>query len=242
MDGHKDQQQFNIFANKEGGFESVFNENYPEAYATFHKLLFSYATKFSLNMRVLDIGCGDGWTAFVLASLGNGHYFGVDPSSESLRRFNSRLKQCTNLSVFLQGSSAEWILQHGSKSTISQSLGGSPKLIICNAALHQIRKTYEDLDSILRAFANLLVPGGHVIIGEYYFPPTVSSKDLASTYEWIRTTTGQNPTPANGYPDPDHIRAVLEGCGLQSVDEDDVQANNTLPFRYRGILMQKTKY
>lgn len=240
MDGRKaDLSQFDEFAEKAGGFQAVFNQNNPHAYAAFSSLLRCAATALASPLRVLDIGCGDGWTAGTLDRFGKGRYFGIDQSAAGLERFQKDIAPALQMEIFLRKESAEWILCRDSKHAIEDTLGGEPNLVICNASLHQVQKSFRETNVLVASMAEM-VRKGLVLIGEYYYPGKATQDAIQASYEWIRTRTGQNPTPAEGFPDPDSLLNILVSRGLLRLSQEDVQANDFTVMRYRVVLMQKS--
>jgi len=233
-----DLSQFDEFARNEGGFQAVFNRNNPHAYAAFSSLLRRAVTALASPLRVLDIGCGDGWTAGMLDRLGKGRYLGIDRSAASLDRFRKETAPALLLEIFLREASAEWLLCRDSQHAIKETLGGEPNLVICNASLHQIRKAFQETDVLVASMADM-VRKGMVLIGEYYYPGEATQDAIQASYEWIRSRTGQNPTPAEGFPDPETLLHILQSRGLRGLFQEDVWANDFTAMRYRGVLMQK---
>lgn len=227
-----DLRQFDVFAQNAGGYEPVFNQNYPDAYALFSSELSSIVTRLPEPQKVLDIGCGDGWTAAFLASLGTGIYVGIDASRESVKALTARIPGEGRFKVHGLHQSAEWLLRDSAVSLVMEMLGGYPSLIVCNTVIHQLRKTRFDVAEIICCCAGMLQPGGCFVLGDYYYRPTLSEKEVNRAQDWIWKTTGQNPTVRHLFSSPDDVRRVLRMTDLQILVCKETQANAAIPLRY----------
>jgi hypothetical protein len=79
-----------------------------------------------------------------------------------------------------------------------------------------------------------------VLVGEYYYPTKEADQAaILASFDWIRSQTGQNPTPADGFPDPENLLNILMSRGLGLLGREDVQANDFTVARYRCVLMEK---
>lgn len=224
-----DQAQFDQFA-AQGGFENIFNSSYRPAYAAFGEQFLAAAKSGHGDLRVVDIGCGDGWTAEMLASLRSGTYVGIDTSGVSLGKLVARMDK-SNLACVGFEESGEWVLSEGAGEAVEKALGGRPNLFICNATGHQLRKVYPDVGEVLRGAIALLEPGSEVVVGDYYYPLHLDEATVEASRDSIRAG-GQNPTVRGGFIQPTDIRSTLERAGVEIIAENDVQANDSICLRY----------
>ena len=113
---HPDHLQFDGFAGK--GFETIFNSSYKQAYARFAKALMQIAQDMSAPISALDLGCGDGWTAQMLATIQSGRYVGIDNSEKSIERLLERMHSAPKLQCSGIVESGAWILEAGADKRI----------------------------------------------------------------------------------------------------------------------------
>ena len=226
-----DQAQFDRFA-AQAGFQAIFNSSYAEAYRAFTTQFVEAVSTSTDPVAAVDLGCGDGWTAEMLSSFRSGRYIGIDPSGVSLEKLSLRLAEHPNLICTNFQQSGEWLLNPTSQQAVLADLGDQPNLFICNATCHQLRKVFPDVAKVLAAGISLIRPQGQVIVGDYYYPTTLSDHEVETGRDWIRQQTGQNPTVRAGFYQPGEMRAFLEAAGVRITSDADVAANPHIPLRY----------
>ena len=192
---HSDQKQFDNFAKD---YDTRFIKSYLPVYELFCDRLSDTLKIINQSLRVLDVGCGNGWIAEQISQKSFGVYIGVDPSEASLEILKERLSSQKKLKVFTFCQSAEWICHENAASVLYEKLGGNPQLVICNAAFHQIRKTFPDVKSLIMSLYNLQVSDGVALFGDYHYPKNLSKAKIQKALNWIKKETGQNPTPPAG--------------------------------------------
>ena len=234
-----DQKEFDLFA-ADRGFEKVFNSSYSKAYALFSFVLSDYLKNPKSDLKVLDIGCGDGWTAEFISNFAKGRYFGIDSSAESIKRMEQRVPGSSGLKVMGVTESAEWIVDPNSGRQIETFLDGKPDLIVCNAACHQIRKSYPNLRKIFAAASSILKQDGTLLVGDYYFPEDMTEEEVEEDRTWIRTETGQTPTPRSGFIVRNEMELILESSGFLSDTAREIRANRDIRILYYLFVSRKT--
>ncbi|HCE43950.1 MAG TPA: hypothetical protein DET40_10415 [Lentisphaeria bacterium] len=234
-----DQKEFDHFAANRG-FEKVFNSSYSKAYALFSFVLSDYLKQVKSDLKVLDIGCGDGWTAEFVSNFAKGHYFGIDSSAESIRKLEERVPENSGLKVTGVTESAEWIVNPKSCREIEKFLGGKPDLIICNAACHQIRKSYPDLRKVFAAASSILKQDGTILVGDYYFPEDMTQDEVEEDRNWIKNETGQTPTLRSGFIIRNEMELILESAGFISDTAREIRANRDISIIYYLFVSRKT--
>lgn len=233
---HPDQQQFDIFAKD---YDKRFIETYRPAYGLFRGELYKILKTFHTPLRVLDVGCGNGWTAEKLSQKSSGCYAGVDPSEASLKILEERMALQKKFKVFAFCHSAEWICKENACTALCERLGGNPQLVICNVAFHQIRKTFPGIKSLIISLHRLQASGGVALFGDYYYPKNLPELEIQKALHWIKKKTGQNPTPPEAWFHPDEIHFILEETGYNIEETFEVQANPEICLKY--YLIKSTK-
>lgn len=225
-------EEFDRFA-EEGGYESTFVKGYPFAYALFEKKISSAGI--SAGDRIFDMGCGDPWTAILIdRGLGKTNtdltsetrYLGVDPSTSAIKALNNA--SLVNPSMRVQGvvGTADDLIVGKLEHTINESLGDSPTFVICNAAFHQIKKFGTSIEDLLDAFSDLCIESnGKIILGDYYYPESVSDSQLQESLDFIERTTGQVPSSPDIFVPANSIEDHMLKRGLRVVARDEVRAN-----------------
>lgn len=237
---HGEEKEFDEFALREGGFEGCFNRFYPGAYAAFEQMLREASKRSPSPCRILDIGCGDGWTASRLDAMIRGVYLGLDLSAVCLSQLEKRAAGFSQLRVETREAGAVWLLAPGTREAVRSRLAGLPDLILCNAALHQIRKRVPGILPLVSSWTGLCRPGGLLVVGDYTVPPGTPGKDLDAMHHWIRTRTGQTPTPPETFPDPESVREALSAGGCELLASNQVRARPDLPLYYWVLLMRRS--
>jgi SAM-dependent methyltransferase len=235
MKEHPDIMQFDSFATKAGGYEPIFNRNYTAAYELFSVEFLHAVSRLQKPLKALDIGCGDGWTAAFLASISSGTYVGIDASGESVKALAVRMQGDRRLKTYGLHQSADWLLTGPAIMQLQGLLGGLPSLIICNGVIHQLRKTSCDVAQIVYGCAEMLEIGGCFVAGDYYYPAYLSKEELNSAHQWIRETTGQNPTARDVFLSLDDFRQILHKTDLQVSVCRETKANISIPLYYYVI-------
>lgn len=235
---HPDQQQFDIFAKD---YDKRFIETYRPVYKIFQEQLFKVLKTFKEPLRILDLGCGNGWTAEQIVQVSHGVYVGIDPSEASLGILNERLALQKNFKVFTLCHSAEWICKEKARAELSEKLGGNPQLIICNAAFHQIRKTFPGIHSLIISLQSFQAAKGVALLGDYYYPKNLLPSEIQEALHWIKKKTGQNPTPPDAWFRPDEIHSILENTGYNIEEIFEVQANPEICLKYYLIKAAKER-
>jgi SAM-dependent methyltransferase len=240
MKEHPDIRQFDSFATTDGGYEPVFNRSYAAAYELFSLELSCIVDQLRKPLKVVDIGCGDGWTAAFLASLSTGAYVGIDASGESVKALAARMRGNSRLTIYGLHQSAEWLLADSAALQVEALLGGFPSLIVCNTVIHQLRKTRCNVAGIICLCAGMLEIGGCFVLGDYYYPVDLSEEELNRAQQWIRDATGQNPTAHHVFWLPDDVRQVLRMTDLEVLACKETQANASIPLHYYLITAWRT--
>jgi len=229
---NSEQKEFDYFA-ANCGFEKIFNSSYSKAYALFSLVLSNILKKSHRPLRILDIGCGDGWTAeFIAGADIGGTYLGIDTSEESIKKLNNRIPYERKLKVSGMMESAGWLVSPESSCEIHKMLGGTPDIVICNTACHQIRKTYPDLYRIFAATGFSMNKGGILLVGDYYYPEDLADDEVEEDRNWIKTTTGQTPTPRSGFITRSEMELILKNSGFESEYVREVRANRDISIIY----------
>ncbi|HBC87193.1 MAG TPA: hypothetical protein DCZ94_09585 [Lentisphaeria bacterium] len=233
------QKEFDHFAANRG-FEKIFNTSYSKAYALFTYVLSGFMKHARPDLKILDIGCGDGWTAEFISNLTIGHYYGIDTSEESINKLLKRIPAGSGLKVHGTVDSAESLLNSKNRIQIEKFLEGRPDLIICNASFHQIRKSYPDLRKMLATASLFLKQEGTMFVGDYYFPEDMSEEDVEKDREWIKVETGQTPTPRSGFITRSEMELILENSGFKSDSAREIRANRFIGLIYYLFVSRKT--
>ncbi|GEM_PF-4795629 len=227
-----DQREFDEFATN-GGFEKVFNASYSKAYALFSFVLAGVLKKYKPPVRILDIGCGDGWTVEYISSLNvSGTYLGIDTSAESIAKLMKRIPPGKKLKVLSMVESASWLTSRESAFEARKMLDGPPDLIICNAACHQIVKSFPELMKILSISGSTLKNDGTALVGDYYYPEDLSNEEIEEDRKWIKKTTGQTPTPRPGFISRNEMELLLKNSGYIAEKVREVRANRDISLIY----------
>ncbi len=234
-----EQKEFDLFAASRG-FEKVFNTSYSKAYALFSFALSDYLKHSGPGLKVLDIGCGDGWTAEFISNFAKGNYLGIDPSEESIRKLMKRVPASSGLTVTGIADSAEWITDPKARKQIEKSLGGRPDLVICNAACHQIRKSYPDIRLLFASASSILKQDGTFMVGDYYFPEDMTDEEVEEDMNWIKNETGQTPTPRSGFIARNEMELLLDSSGFISDTARELRANRDIRIIYYLFVSRKT--
>lgn len=226
------QKEFDCFA-ANCGFEKIFNSSYSKAYALFSLVLSNILKKTKRPLRILDIGCGDGWTAeFIAGADIGGTYLGIDTSGESIKKLNRRLPYEMKLKVSGMVESAEWLISPEASCEIRNMIGGAPDIIICNTSCHQIRKSCPDLHRIFAATGFSMNKDGILLVGDYYYPEDLADQEVEEDRNWIKNTTGQTPTPRSGFITRSEMELILKNAGFESQDVREVRANQDISIIY----------
>lgn len=229
---NSDQKEFDYFA-ANCGFEKIFNSSYSKAYALFSLVLSNILKEAKRPLRILDIGCGDGWTAeFIAGANVGGTYLGIDTSEESIKKLNKRIPYERKLKVSGIVESAEWLALPESSCEIRKMIGGSPDIIICNTACHQIRKSYPDIYRIFAAAGFSMNKDGILLVGDYYYPEDLGEEEVEEDRNWIKNTTGQTPTPRSGFITRSEMEIILKNAGFESEYVREVRANRDISIIY----------
>lgn len=233
---HEDQKQFDLFAED---YDRRFIQNYPAAYGIVQRNLEGAAQSLVSPLRILDVACGTGWAAKFLSGLTCGTYVGIDPSGPSLKILSERMKKQKNIVVTTLHHFAERILEQDTRRAIRDVLKGPPNLVICNAAFHQIAKTYPSIDCIICQLSDLLSGGGMALLGDYYYPDALSEERRDHSMRWIKETTGQNPTPPENWLSPRSVREWIDHSGLTISAFQEERANQFIYLNYYMFVCQK---
>jgi SAM-dependent methyltransferase len=229
---NSEQKEFDYFATS-CGFEKIFNSSYSKAYALFSLTLSSILKKTKRPLNILDIGCGDGWTAeFIAGADIGGTYLGIDTSEESIKKLNRRIPYERKLKVSGVVESAEWLALPEASCEIRKMLGGAPDIIICNTACHQIRKSYPDIYKIFAASGFSMGKDGILLVGDYYYPEDLADDEVETDRNWIKSTTGQTPTPRTGFITRSEMELILKNAGFASEYVKEVRANRDISLIY----------
>jgi hypothetical protein len=111
-------------------------------------------------------------------------------------------------------------------------LGRKPNLIVCNAAGHEIRRQGGDVAAVYNSLLDELSPDGVLIIGDYWYPPSVNETDVARTMWWIKETTGHTPTSPNLLISPTEVRAVINDANCRILEEHACNASPHIKLEY----------
>ena len=229
---NSEQKEFDYFA-ANCGFEKIFNSSYSKAYALFSLVLSNILKETNRPLRILDIGCGDGWTAeFIAGANIGGTYLGIDTSEESIKKLNKRIPYERKLKVSGIVESAEWLALPESFCEIRKMIGGSPDIIICNTACHQIRKFCPDVYRIFAAAGFSMNKDGILFVGDYYYPEDLGEEEVEEDRNWIKNTTGQTPTPRSGFITRSEMEIILKNAGFKSEYVKEVRANRDISIIY----------
>ncbi len=229
---NSEQKEFDYFA-ASCGFEKIFNSSYSKAYALFSFVLSGILNKSKRPLRILDIGCGDGWTAeFIAGADVGGTYLGIDTSEESIKKLKIRIPYERKLKVSGMVESAEWIALPETSCEIRKMLGGTPDIIICNTACHQIRKSYSDIYKIFAASGFSMGKDGILLVGDYYYPEDLVEEEVEEDRNWIKNTTGQTPTPRSGFITRSEMELILKNAGFATEYVKEVRANRDISLIY----------
>ena len=229
---NSEQKEFDYFA-ASCGFEKIFNSSYSKAYALFSFVLSGILNKSKRPLRILDIGCGDGWTAeFIAGADIGGTYLGIDTSEESIKKLNIRIPYERKLKVSGMVESAEWLALPETSCEIRKMLGGTPDIIICNTACHQIRKSYTDIYKIFAASGFSMGKDGILLVGDYYYPEDLVDEEVEEDRNWIKNTTGQTPTPRSGFITRSEMELILKNAGFATEYVKEVRANRDISLIY----------
>ncbi len=220
----------------------TFNSRYRAAYALFETELrrtVREAADQGAPIRILDLGCGDGWTAGIVGEEASGRYAGIDTSENALRTLRSRFDARSRLQVAAFHAGAERLLDPAFDAEVRAFLGGHADVLVCNTALHQIRKSYRDVTGVCVAASGLVRKGGRVIVGDYWYPAEASSAEVEASREWIRAQSGQTPTAREGFLAPDEVAAALQRGGIHPASPATAVANEAIVLRYYVITGKK---
>lgn len=235
---HPDQAQFDGLA-RFAGFEKTFIRSYPLAYRLFTRLLLDILGNLPEPVRALDIGSGDGLAGKLISTTVGGYYAAIDSSGESLKLLKAWGRKSQKLRVTAFHHRAEWLLEETAGAEIIAALRGKPTLIVCNAAGHQIRKSFEEIGDIFAKLPSLAQSGAYYLIGDYYYPDSLTEVKIQKSMSWIKETTGQNPTDPEGFLSAARMKTILEGLGLDIVRTEETLVNFDIPLLYYAYVCKK---
>ncbi len=234
---HKDQKQFDAFAKN---YEVLFIQNHPRAYKRFALELKRVLKLIKQPLKVLDVGCGTGYTVNVMiATKTKGTYLGIDTSEQSLAILENKKKNSHNMSLKTICCSAQALLNKTNGDHILKKLGTKPNLIVCNASFHQINKTFPHIELLIKAFHKLLRKDGIIILGDYFYPEHLSKAQISKSRQWIRKQIGQNPTKASGFLSPNTISKMLTSVGFSIKTANICRANDVIDLNYYIVRCNK---
>lgn len=233
LDTSGDQQQFDAFAART--FVATFNRNYAPAYTRFETELEMVSKELAPRVNALDLGCGDGWTAELLASRGIcGRYLGIDPAEKVIKRFNEVTKDFPHLKCTGIVEGGAWLTTLQAPALVRQLMQETPNLLLCHAVCHQLRKVTPDVAGVLAAAVNLLPLGGRVIVGDYFYPSTLSSSEVERSRDWIKAA-GQNPTVREGFFSPEELAGYLREAGVEILRTTEGPSNASIALEHYVI-------
>lgn len=213
-------------------YETTFNQNYAPAYELFSGHLASVVAGLPQPVRVLDVGCGNGWTARQIDMVASGAYFGIDTSANAIDAARRVAPTHRALRSEYLCSPASCLRQSDVLSSITRTLNGRPNMIICNTALHQIRKSDPDLQALIAVLFEVLDDGGVLLIGDYWYPTSLTDSEVEKSREWIRSQSGQTPTVREGFVSPSWSCGQLLNQKLEVAALTCTRANSQVLLEY----------
>lgn len=158
------------------------------------------------DTKVLDIACGRGGPALVLASTFGCRITGVEQASEFVAAARERISAAgfDDLIEVVQSDAREWQLE-----------AGQWDVALCLGATF----IWEDLDGTLAALVPAVRPGGHVVVGEPYWREPPPGEVDAMGYVSLAKTVER------------FEKAQLTTLGLIAASEDDWDRYESLHWR-----------
>ena len=233
-------KQFDSFA--EQGYESIFVSQYHLAYEEFLSSL--NLIEYRQVKEIVDIGCGDGWTAICLNNVLKNQrgrqtsqqhsiikYLGIDNSANAISALR-KINQLEFLDVTGIVGSATMLSDTGFMESSVKPIVASPELLICNAAVHQITKTGISESELLCSITQSWDRKPMIIIGDYFYPADCTASDVQTSRDWIKSTTGQSPSERSVFAEPEKLADIMRNLGYQRTHHNEVAANEVICLRY----------
>lgn len=184
-------------------YDRAFAHPYARAYGLLQHSLLTAAYLTREALRVADYGCGDGWGARQL-SLYEGVYLGLDSNETAISDFYNRWNNTSPLR-------SRAVLHAGTTDLANDEVylnqwpslsDRPPNLMLCNAVGHEINRAGQNALCLFTSFLHCISPGGTILIGDYWYPPSLSQYDIDSSRKWIRDNTGHEPAPPGDFISP----------------------------------------
>lgn len=212
-------------------YQRNFVERFSGLYNLAREVLVDIARTYPEPLRVLDLGCGIGFTfdsIFTEAHL-RGSYFGIDPSAKSIEVLGAKIKADLGIQVATRVASATEIINPTVSRGVLDELGGRPHIIVLNASFqHIVKSEAAKIGPFLRRLHHLLAPGGTIMFGNYFHHSEQDYKAFCEAYERVSHHEPSKPTEL--FP-PALMKNLLEWVGFKSVTFCEVWASEEFPIR-----------
>ena len=164
------------------------------------------------NAQVLDVGCGSGWAARLIAEkAAQGHVIGIDVSDEMIRVATDQSKDFSNLEF--QVASAESL--------------PFPDAAFTHAFSMESLYYYADIEQAAREIRRVLRPGGlFVTVVDLY-------KENEPSHQWVQNLK----VPVHVLSAAEY-RALFERVGFHRVRDDRLLDPTPVPEDYTGTTFQ----
>lgn len=228
-----EENEFDQLARRGISYEEAINQFYPWAYSSFIALL-ERTTQRATVSRVLDIGCGDGWTASVLAGLvPDANYLGVDPAPSVIARFHQRNFGTDRFRAVVGDSRS--IRSDGGWAGVIENLGAQPDILICHASIHEITKA-DDAVPFLKFLQRASEGGTKILVGDYYYPSYLTDQEVEEARRWISDQTDHDASPRDDFLSRTQVEAIFDGSGFLLEESHEHPANSEILLRYYLLL------
>ncbi|OGJ21112.1 hypothetical protein A3K73_08425 [Candidatus Pacearchaeota archaeon RBG_13_36_9] len=184
------------------------------------------------GFRIIDLGCGDGELEEEINSkFKKCVVYCIDKNKKSLETLKS--KKFENVSVE--------IIEQDANEFLNETALKDIDAILINTILHEIndpssKKLY--LKVFFKILKRVLKEGGKVILGDYFYPPEVSDKEVEEFIEHQKKEIG-HADKRNKFVEPEILKKTAMKEGFKVVYLNDIRAIKEINRRYYCLVLEK---